>query len=200
MSNKEILDCALSIYGKKYNNKFLEKLNNIRPKTIIKKIKNKVDDYHKKKETKKQYEIEIVDMVKQKLNTMIEEDRIVNHINIDNSKDQKEINKVNTEKIPFYNLQTANNIIYNKSKTKDFIFQNDSDYCVYRNTNDSFEILKVASLEQAIICAKDKSVSSTDIMNNFDKYKNKYSNLASFIVDKRNVGNNSNDLTIEKKL
>lgn len=200
MSNKEILDCALSIYGKKYNNKFLEKLNNLRPKVIIKKIKNKIDNYHKKKETKKQYEIEIVDMVKQKLNTMIEEDRITNQININDSKDQKEVSKVNTDKIPFYNLQTANNIIYNKSKVKDFIFQNDSAYCVYRNTNNSFEILKVANLEQAIICAKDKSISSTEIMNNFDKHKNNYGNLASLIVDKRNIDNKSNNLTIEKKL
>lgn len=52
MSNKEILDCALSIYGRKYDNKFLEKLNNLRPSKIIDKVKNKIDEYHKKKKLK----------------------------------------------------------------------------------------------------------------------------------------------------
>ncbi len=39
MSNKEILDCALSLYERKPKNNFFAKLNNIRPKKIIENIK-----------------------------------------------------------------------------------------------------------------------------------------------------------------
>lgn len=75
MSNKEIVDCALSLYGKKENNKFLEKLNNFRPTKIFENIKKKITAYQEKKEMKRQFEEEIASLVKQKLKSMIDEDR-----------------------------------------------------------------------------------------------------------------------------
>ena len=54
MSNKEILDCALSLYERKPKKNFFTKLNNIRPKKIIENIKNKINENHKKKEFKEQ--------------------------------------------------------------------------------------------------------------------------------------------------
>lgn len=200
MSNKEILDCALSIYGRKYNNKFLEKLNNLRPSKIIEKVKNKINEYHKKKETKKRYEEEIVNMVKEKLRIMIEEDRKSKKQTQDTPTHNKEKSVNNTvEKIPIYSKEVADRLIKEKH-SKNFIFQNENEYCIYRKTKDSSpEIVKVSNLNQAIICAKDKNVSSNEIMKNFDKYKNNYGNLAELVTDKRQE-NTVNFILKEKQI
>lgn len=69
MTNKEILDCALSLVEPKKSNKFVERLKTIRENLSIKntfnKIKTKIVENRKKKEIKQQYEKEITDLVKQ---------------------------------------------------------------------------------------------------------------------------------------
>lgn len=52
MSNKEILDCALSLYERKPKKNFFTKLNNIRPKKSLKILKIKLMKIIKKKSLK----------------------------------------------------------------------------------------------------------------------------------------------------
>lgn len=57
MTNKEILDCALSIYDRKKPNKFIDKLKSLRSNLsiskMVKRVKNKVIENRKKKRQKK---------------------------------------------------------------------------------------------------------------------------------------------------
>ena len=57
MTNKEILDCAMSLYEHKGKNKFMEKIKNLSPSKLIQRTKNKIIENHKKnklgKNTKK---------------------------------------------------------------------------------------------------------------------------------------------------
>ena len=49
MTNKEILDCAMSLYEHKGKNKFMEKIKNLSPSKLIQRTKNKIIENHKKK-------------------------------------------------------------------------------------------------------------------------------------------------------
>lgn len=211
MSNKEILDCALSLYERKPKNNFFAKLNNIRPKKIIENIKNKINENHKKKEFKEQYEKELVDLVKERLKTMINEDRknkdktkddmekdlksdkekiFVNNGIIDIS--NNEVPEKYLKSIPIYNKDIAE--IIDTSKVGNFIFKDDDNYCVYRhidneNKNKNISIVKFNNMGQAVMYAIDDKLSEKEVKTNFEKYKNNYGNLASYIDDKRGLTN-----------
>lgn len=159
MSNKEILDCALSLYERKPN-KFLNKINNLKPKKIIENIKNRINDYHKKKETKKQFENEIVILVKEKLKNMIDDDRnakdktkdtiknttneniktkefYINEDNIYINNDIIDVDNntpnINQKSIPIYNKDIAE--LINLQKASNFIFKDGDTYNVYRKSD-----------------------------------------------------------------
>lgn len=219
MSNKEILDCALSLYGRKPKSSFLDKLKNIRPKKIIENIKKKVNENHKKKEIKEKYEKEIVDLIKERLKAKIDEER--KNTNITKDKVEKDL-KSDKEKvfvnngiidiseskvpdkdlrsIPLYNKDIAE--IIDTSKVGNFIFKDDDNYCVYRhadnqNKNENISnsnIAKFNNLGQAVIYAIDDKLSENDVKQNFDKFKNDYGNLASYINDKRGLTNNKTNI------
>lgn len=214
MSNKEILDCALSLYERKPKNNFFAKLNNIRPKKIIENIKNKINENHKKKEFKEQYEKELVDLVKERLKTMINEDRknkdktkddmekdlksdkekiFVNNGIIDIS--NNEVPEKYLKSIPIYNKDIAE--IIDTSKVGNFIFKDDDNYCVYRHIDNenknknisNSNIVKFNNMGQAVMYAIDDKLSEKEVKTNFEKYKNNYGNLASYIDDKRGLTN-----------
>ncbi len=214
MSNKEILDCALSLYERKPKKNFFTKLNNIRPKKIIENIKNKINENHKKKEFKEQYEKELVDLVKERLKTMIDEDRknkdktkddiekdlkpdkekvFVNNGIIDIS--NNEVPEKDLKSIPIYNKDIVE--IIDTSKVGNFIFKDDDNYCVYRHIDNenknknisNSNIVKFNNMGQAVIYAIDDKLSEKEVKTNFEKYKNNYGNLASYIDDKRGLTN-----------
>lgn len=140
-------------------------------------------------------------MVKEKLKTMIEEDRKAKNVNSKtqdmptHSKEKSVNNKI--DKIPIYSKEIADKLI-KENKSNNFIFQNENEYCVYRkDKNNNSEILKVSNLNQAIICAKDKNISSNEVMKNFDKYKNNYGNLSELVTDKRQ--NNTVNFVLKEK-
>lgn len=225
MSNKEILDCALSLYERTPKNNFLDKLNNIRPKKIIENIKNKINENHKKKEIKEKYEKEIVDLVKERLKTMINEDRKNNDKTKDDmEKDLKsdkekvfvnngiidisnnEVPEKDLKSIPIYNKDIAE--IIDTSKVGNFIFKDDDFYCVYRhidneNKNENISnsnIVKFNNLGQAVMYAIDDKLSEKEVKTNFDKYKNDYGNLASYINDKRGLANGKTNIVNNIKI
>ncbi len=210
MTNKEILDCALSLYERKSKNKFFERLNNIRPTKVIKNIKKKINENHKKKEIKEKYEIEISNLVKERLKIIINEDRKKSNImkdDVEKAKKTYEEKAITTKEtidiserqvpegylksIPIYNKDIAE--VIDKSKVENFIFKDESSYCVYRhidnkNKNENIsnsDIGKFNNLGQAIMYAIDNKLSENDVKENFDKYKNNYGNLADYIIDKR---------------
>ena len=204
MTNKEILDCALSLVEPKKSNKFVERLKTIRENLSIKntfnKIKTKIVENRKKKEIKQQYEKEITDLVKAKLKNMIDEDRKKDLNKTDTPENNiikdKELEK-QKKSIPIYDKEIAQKLISDKTPNL-FIFKDDDKYCVYRrnespypNPNvpnkmiDKYNLSKFDNLNQAVICAIDKDLYPDDIKRNFDKIKNNYGNLASFIIDKR---------------
>lgn len=227
MSGKEIIDCAVSLYGKN-NSSFLDKLKNLRPKKIIENIKNKIEDYNKKKELKSKYEDEIVIMIKERIKNMVEDDRktkeqpteentiddisyqvTTKNVNnaITNSND-KELthdnikNENSVSKISVFNKDIAKIIDPRKSGT--FIFKNKDNFCVYRESDNmtvekgKLNIAEFSSLNQAIVYAIDDKLSLKEIKDNFNKYKNNYGNLANYIIDKRELGNNYNTVNINK--
>ena len=225
MTNKEIIDCAVSLYGRN-NNSFLDKLKNLRPKKLVGNLKNKINEYNKKKELKNKYEDEIVIMVKERLKTMIEDDiktkespieenitkdqsfrvntKIVNHGII--STNEKEVTHHNIEdknsvgKIPIFNKELAK--IIDPSKAGTFIFKDEENYCVYRESDNKnvekgkLNIAKFSSLNQAIVYAIDDKLSAKEIKDNFGKYKNNYGNLADYVTDKRGIDRNYNNINI----
>ena len=73
MTNKEILDCAMSLYEHKEKNKFIEKIKQFNPNKLIQKTKNKIIENRKKKEIREKYVEEIVLLVKDRLKSMIDD-------------------------------------------------------------------------------------------------------------------------------
>lgn len=223
MTNKEILDCAMSLYEQKEKNKFIERIKEFKPNRLFKRVKNKIIENHKKKEIRQKYEEEIVLLVKDRLKTMIDDDRkkdtapeqtkekqkdffkdknisIVNKgiINIDDNMDKKK--NIDKDKSVFVFDKDMVKIIDVK-KAGTFIFQDNDNYFVYKESdninNSSIEksqLVKFSSLDQAIIYSIDNNVSSKDVRNDFDKFKNKYENLEDYIVDKRNMSKNQGNI------
>lgn len=113
METKEILDCALSMYGIKNNNNFLDKIYNLRPSKIIENSKSKIIKYRQKKKKKEKYEKDIVKMVKEKLKDVIEEEK--KH----NNKVKKESNEVNKN---------------NNQNLFDIDFNDEIANCIYKRT------------------------------------------------------------------
>ncbi len=212
MTNKEILDCAMSLYEHKGKNNFMEKIKNLSPSKLIQRTKNKIIENHKKKQIREKYEEEIVLLVKDRLKTMIDEDRkktttpdktqekqkdffkdknisIVNNgiISID---DNLDIDK--DRSILVLDKEMAKIVDVNKAGT--FIFQDNDNYFVYRKSDnihnsdiEKSQLVKFSSLDQAIVYSIDDNVSAKDIRNDFGKFKNKYGNLDNFISDKRSL-------------
>lgn len=237
MTNKEILDCAMSLYEHKEKNKFVERIKELKPNKLFKRVKEKIIENHKKKEIRQRYEEEIVLLVKDRLKTMIDDDRkkdtapeqskekqkdffkdknisIVNKgiINIDDNLDKKK-NIDKDKSVYVFDKDMVKIIDVKKAGT--FIFQDNDNYFVYKESdninNSSIEesqLVKFSSLDQAIIYSIDNNVSSKDVRNDFDKFKNKYGNLEDYIVDKRymsknqgniNYVNNSINMNLETK-
>ena len=210
MSSKEILDCALSLYGSN-NKSFLDKLKNLRPKKIIGNLKKRIDEYNKKKELKNKYADEIVIMVKDRLRKAIEDDKKVesqptSKENIEKEKtiksnvklvnngiinaNSKEVSHTLDDKsrIPIYDKELGSIIDTMKSGT--FIYQDKDNFIVYRESDNKSKDLGITSqvefptLNQAIVYAIDDKLSITDVKDNFDKFKNDYGNLANYVKDK----------------
>lgn len=209
MTNKEILDCAMSLYEHKEQNKFIEKIKNLSPKKFIQKTKNKIIENYKKKEIKKKYEEEIVLLVKNKLKSMIDEDRKNANIPEKNQEEKQiDMQKNNVKSVPIFDKDIVKIIDVKKIGT--FIFQDDDNYFVYKETdninNSNIEksaLVKFSSLDQAIIYSIDDNVSVKDIRNDFNKFKNKYDNLDDYIVDKRyskNLYNNIDSIDNNMKM
>ena len=198
MSSKEILDCALSLYGSN-NKSFLDKLKNLRPKKIIGNLKKRIDEYNKKKELKNKYADEIVIMVKDRLRKAIEDDKKVesqptSKENIEKEKtiksnvklvnngiinaNSKEVSHTLDDKsrIPIYDKELGSIIDTMKSGT--FIYQDKDNFIVYRESDNVYAI--------------DDKLSITDVKDNFDKFKNDYGNLANYVKDKRGLDNYNN--------
>lgn len=99
MSHKEILDTTFSLYNLEVKKGFTEKVKDVFniPKHI-KNIKNKIIENHKKKEIKQQYENEIVDLVKEKLKAMIDEDKKTTQKEKDVDKEKSIDNKKTLDK------------------------------------------------------------------------------------------------------
>lgn len=218
MSSKEILDCALSLYGSN-NKSFLDKLKNLRPKKIIGNLKKRIDEYNKKKELKNKYADEIVIMVKDRLRKAIEDDKKVENQstkdkNIEQEKTiQSKVKLVNNgiinanskevshtlddkNRIPIYDKELGSIIDTMKSGT--FIYQDKDNFIVYRESDNKNKDLGITSqvefptLNQAIVYAIDDKLSITDVKDNFDKFKNDYGNLANYVKDKRGLDNYNN--------
>jgi len=209
MSNKEIIDCAASLYGRN-NNNFLDKIKNLHPKKIIANIKNRIDDYHKKKELKNKYEDEIVLMIKERLKSMVDKDS-KNSIsqNEDIKEKQSEYQKdketiiINNGIIDMNNSTDVNKhgpiLVLDKDMAKivdlkksgTFVFQDNDNFYAFREADNSniekTNFVKFSSLDQAIVYCIDRSTSAKDVRNDFNKFKNKYNNLDKFINDKRNT-------------
>ena len=218
MSSKEILDCALSLYGSN-NKSFLDKLKNLRPKKIIGNLKKRIDEYNKKKELKNKYADEIVIMVKDRLRKVIEDEKKVENQptskeNIEKEKtiqsnvklvnngiinaNSKEVSHTLDDKnrIPIYDKELGSIIDTMKSGT--FIYQDKDNFIVYRESDNKSKDLGITSqvefptLNQAIVYAIDDKLSITDVKDNFDKFKNDYGNLANYVKDKRGLDNYNN--------
>lgn len=221
MSNKDMLDCVLSLYGGN-NVGFLDKIKNLRPKNLIKNMKNKITEYHKKKELKNKYEDEIIVMVKEKLKTMIENDKKsqeqpskenINkdksvHPNVKNVKEDiindKKLNQIEDrkeiKKIPIYNKDLANIIDPITSGT--FIYKDNNNYVVYRESDNKNKDLGITStvefptLSQAVIYAIDDKLSIKDVKDDFNNIKNNYGNLVNYVIDKRGIDNSFDNVSI----
>lgn len=222
MTSKEILDCALSLYGSN-NKSFLDKLKNLRPKKIIGNFKKRIDEYNKKKELKNKYADEIVLMVKDKLRRSIEDeekakkqptknedmkkDKSINsNINLVNNgiinSNSKDISHTldDKNKIPIYDKEIGSVIDTMKSGT--FIYQDKDNFVVYRESDNKNKDLGItsqvefSSLNQAIVYAIDDKLSITDVKDNFDNFKNDYGNLANYVKDKRGLDHNYNNINI----
>lgn len=223
MTNKEILDCAMSLYEQKEKNKFIERIKEFKPNRLFKRVKNKIIENHKKKEIRQRYEEEIVLLVKDRLKTMIDDDRKKDTAPEQSKKKQKDffkdknisiVNKgiINIDE----NMNKKNNIdkdnsiyVFDKDmvkiidikKTGTFIFQDNDNYFVYKESDnlnnfsiEESQLVKFSSLDQAIVYSIDNNISSKDVRNDFDKFKNKYGNLEDFIVDKRNMSKNQGNI------
>ncbi len=216
MTNKEILDCALSLLENKKSNKFIEKLKaikeNIKVSKIINNVKEKIIENRKKKEIKKEYEKEIISLVKERLKNMLEEDK---KIKADSEKryNKNEPSKNIEKQIPFYTKKQAQELIKEK-KPNLFIFPSDNKYLVYKRKQgpylseidknkivDKYNIEKFDTINQAVVYAIDDQVLPEHIKQNFNTYKNNYGNLASYIVDKRDLKNDKikNINTLQKQ-
>lgn len=218
MSSKEILDCALSLYGSN-NKSFLDKIKNLRPKKIIGNLKKRINEYNKKKELKNKYADEIVIMVKDRLRKVIEDEKKVENQptskeNIEKEKtiqsnvklvnngiinaNSKEVSHTLDDKnrIPVYDKELGSIIDTMKSGT--FIYQDKDNFIVYRESDNKSKDLGITSqvefptLNQAIVYAIDDKLSITDVKDNFDKFKNDYGNLANYVKDKRGLDNYNN--------
>lgn len=218
MSSKEILDCALSLYGSN-NKSFLDKIKNLRPKKIIGNLKKRINEYNKKKELKNKYADEIVIMVKDRLRKVIEDEKKVENQptskeNIEKEKtvqsnvklvnngiinaNSKEVSHTLDDKnrIPIYDKELGSIIDTMKSGT--FIYQDKDNFIVYRESDNKSKDLEITSqvefptLNQAIVYAIDDKLSITDVKDNFDKFKNDYGNLANYVKDKRGLDNYNN--------
>lgn len=218
MSSKEILDCALSLYGSN-NKSFLDKIKNLRPKKIIGNLKKRINEYNKKKELKNKYADEIVIMVKDRLRKVIEDEKKVENQstskdNIEKEKtiqsnvklvnngiinaNSKEVSHTLDDKnrIPIYDKELGSIIDTMKSGT--FIYQDKDNFIVYRESDNKSKDLGITSqvefptLNQAIVYAIDDKLSITDVKDNFDKFKNDYGNLANYVKDKRGLDNYNN--------
>ena len=222
MSSKEILDCALSLYGSN-NKSFLDKIKNLRPKKIIGNLKKRINKYNKKKELKNKYADEIVIMVKDRLRKVIEDEKKLENQptskeNIEKEKtiqsnvklvnnciinaNSKEVSHTLDDKnrIPIYDKELGSIIDTMKSET--FIYQDKDNFIVYRESDNKSKDLGItiqvefATLNQAIVYAIDDKLSITDVKDNFDKFKNDYGNLANYVKDKRGLDHNYSNINI----
>lgn len=104
MSQKEILDTTFSLYDIEIKKSLFEKIKDVfNIPEHIKNIKEKIKENHKKKEIKRQHEKEIVNLVKDKLQILIQEDK----------KLQSKENDVEKE-VVFDNKTIAENLINKK--------------------------------------------------------------------------------------
>ncbi|MCI8445910.1 MAG: hypothetical protein HFH31_00290, partial [Bacilli bacterium] len=198
----------------KEKNKFIEKIKNLSPKKLIQKAKNKIIENHKKKEIRQKCEEEIVLLVKDRLKSMIDEDRKKTTTPEETKEQQKDFLKDEKEKsILVLDKEMVKLIDLKKAGT--FITQDNENYFVYRKSNndhnlniENSQLVKFSSLDQAIVYSIDDNVSAKDIRNDFDKFKNKYGDLGNFINDKRSIKNshgninyvdNSISMNLEKK-
>lgn len=115
MSKKEILDTTFSLYDIEVKKGVSEKIKDFfNISKHIQNTKEKITENHKKKEIKKQCEEEIVNLVKEKLQVMIQEDKKNSskdkdiEIEIENKTDKNIINDIKKTHIK------NNNIINNK--------------------------------------------------------------------------------------
>lgn len=193
MTAEEILECATSLYVKKEKTKFQKKLEQItetlKPTNLYKKVKDKVKEQHKKKEDKKRYETEVLNLVKDRLKNIIEPDK---QNVIDNKEKENFIKKENEfKKVSIYNKETAEKLITNKNMNS-FIYVDNNKYFVCQNVKNNLKVSEFDSLGKAVICSIDKKLSPDYINNNFDTIKNNYGDLSKIVKDKRNINYNYN--------
>ena len=212
MTNKEIINCLMSLNNHKSKNGILDKIKYLSPKKLITKAKDKIIENRKKKELKDKYETEIVFLVKERLKTMIDDDK-KKPASEEIIKDKTDLGKekesmiVNKDKSVFLFDKDIAKVVDIK-KTGTFIFQDQENYFVYResdNINKSLEkshLERFSTIEQAIVYSIDHNVSAKEVRNNFSKLKNNYSNLEDYVIDKReskhthNINSNNNSINI----
>lgn len=216
MTNKEIIDCAMSLYEHKKKNGILDKIKNLSPRRLISKTKDKIVENRKKKEIRERYETEIVLLVKDRLKTMIDDDRKKTSPEEEVEKDKKtdlhnekeSLNIKNGKSVFIFDKDIAK--VVDIKKTGTFIFQDQNNYFVYResdNISNSFEkshLERFSTVEQAIIYSIDEKVSAKDVKNNFNQLKSNYGNLNDCVIDKRDIQkshniNNATSINLDTK-
>jgi len=116
-------------------------------------------------------------------------------------------------RIPIYDYDVAKKIM-NSKQPDTFIYQNDNSYFLYRRYSapykdplsfndeiiDDFQLMKFNCLSKAIICGIDEEIWEEDLEKDFDSYKNKFGNLAHWVVDKRKNNNLNISNQIDKNI
>ena len=169
MTNKEILDTAMSLVDKRQDSKFMSRLKklreNIKPRNIYKNIKNKITESIKKKEENRQYEEELQEIIKNKLKNYFDNEEK------EKTKDNQEINKENKvemkqNKIPIYNKESANKLM-ERDVDISFIFKDENKkYNVFKRNGNTKQVIEVNNLKEAVenITGK-KNLQNQDIVN-----------------------------------
>ncbi len=222
MSNKEILDCAMSLYDHKRDKSFIEKIKEFSPSKIAKRTKNIIVENRKKKEFRQKYEEEIVKLVKDRLKSMIDEDRKKDIPPKEDTKTkQKDLNKDtilinngiidisdNLDKDKDKNINNSILVldkdlakIIDVKKAGTFIFQDNDNFFVYRKSDnidvtdiEKSQLTRFTSLDQAILYSIDDKVTAKDVRNNFDKLKSNYGNLDEYIIGERRLKNSHGNI------
>lgn len=195
MTVEEVLKCATSLYVKKEKTKFQKKIEEIietlKPNNLYKKVKDKVKEHNKKKEDKKRYEKEVLELVKDRLKNVIEIDNqnITEEKDIDKSNEELKKKDENLKKVSIYNKDTADKLMANKN-IDSFVYSNDNKYFACQKINNNFQVSEFDKLGKAVICVIDEKLSPKYINDNFDTIKNDYGDLSKITKDKRNINFN----------